>query len=166
MSNEQNWTATNNYDALNNYNALVAKLAGVRALHGEYYAAMGWCTECENAYPCPTVRIIDGDPEMSNELGREALTDAEWRAFQAIPERGYSHRAWVNFKIYERLAIAAITPNSLTLAEVRAYIERLRESVRPGCPEPDIGGGACGACRARWAMCDDMDAILDGKAGP
>ena len=47
---------------------------------------------------------------MSDELGRVALTDAEWRAFQAIPEQGYSHRAWVNFKIYERLAIAAITP--------------------------------------------------------
>jgi len=47
------------------------------------------------------------------------------------------------------------------LAEVRAYIERLRESVRPGCPEPYIDGGACGACRARWAMCDDLDAILN-----
>ena len=49
------------------------------------------------------------------------------------------------------------------LAEVRAYIERLRELTRPGCPDPRDDGSACGACRARWAVCDDLDAILDGE---
>ena len=50
------------------------------------------------------------------------------------------------------------------VAEVRAYIERLRELTRPGCPDPRDDGSACGACRARWAMCDDLDAILNGEA--
>ena len=34
------------------------------------------------------------------------LTDAEWREFQSIPEQGYSHRAWVDQKIAERLSAA------------------------------------------------------------
>ena len=55
------------------------------------------------------------------------------------------------------------TPDVDVLAEVRAYIERLRELVRPGCPDPRDDGSACGACRARWAVCDDLDAILEGK---
>ena len=57
------------------------------------------------------------------------------------------------------------TPDVGVLAEVRAYIERLRESVRPGCPDPKDDGSACGACRARWAVCDDLDALLDREAG-
>jgi len=36
----------------------------------------------------------------------QALTDAEWREFQSIPEQGYSHRHWVDCKIQERLAAA------------------------------------------------------------
>jgi hypothetical protein len=32
------------------------------------------------------------------------LTDAEWRQFQAIPEQGYSHRAWIDARIGERVA--------------------------------------------------------------
>ena len=35
-----------------------------------------------------------------------ALTDAEWREFQSIPDQGYSHRAWVDQKITERLSAA------------------------------------------------------------
>lgn len=35
------------------------------------------------------------------------LTDTEWREFQAIPDQGYSHRAWVDRKIAERAAAAA-----------------------------------------------------------
>lgn len=31
------------------------------------------------------------------------LTDVEWRDFQAIPDQGYSHRAWVDHKIDERV---------------------------------------------------------------
>ena len=34
------------------------------------------------------------------------LTDAEWREFQAIPDQGYSHRAWVDARITERVAAA------------------------------------------------------------
>lgn len=32
-----------------------------------------------------------------------AITDAEWREFQAIPEQGYSHRHWVDARIAERV---------------------------------------------------------------
>lgn len=32
-----------------------------------------------------------------------ALTNAEWREFQAIPEQGYSHRYWVDWKIQQRV---------------------------------------------------------------
>jgi hypothetical protein len=35
-----------------------------------------------------------------------ALTDAEWRAFQSIPEQGYSHRGWIDARIRERLDAA------------------------------------------------------------
>lgn len=31
------------------------------------------------------------------------LTDDEWRAFQAIPDQGYSHRGWVDRKIAQRV---------------------------------------------------------------
>jgi hypothetical protein len=34
------------------------------------------------------------------------LTDAEWKEFQAIPDQGYSHRAWVDGKIAERESAA------------------------------------------------------------
>lgn len=34
------------------------------------------------------------------------LTDAEWRAFQSIPDQGYSHRAWVDHRIAERIHAA------------------------------------------------------------
>ena len=36
----------------------------------------------------------------------QKLTDAEWQAFQAIPDQGYSHRAWVDARIAERVAVA------------------------------------------------------------
>jgi hypothetical protein len=31
------------------------------------------------------------------------LTDDEWRAFQKIPDQGYSHRAWIDARIRERM---------------------------------------------------------------
>lgn len=34
------------------------------------------------------------------------LTSEEWREFQAIPEQGYSHRAWVDHKIAQRVEAA------------------------------------------------------------
>lgn len=34
------------------------------------------------------------------------LTDAEWRAFQSIPDQGYSHRAWLDNLVRERMAQA------------------------------------------------------------
>ncbi|MGP4995537.1 hypothetical protein [Glutamicibacter ardleyensis] len=36
----------------------------------------------------------------------QKLTDAEWREFQMIPVQGYSHRAWVDALIAERVAAA------------------------------------------------------------
>lgn len=34
------------------------------------------------------------------------ITDAEWRAFQSIPDQGYSHRAWLDNLVRERMAQA------------------------------------------------------------
>ncbi|WP_404291593.1 hypothetical protein [Glutamicibacter arilaitensis] len=34
------------------------------------------------------------------------LTNAEWQEFHAIPDQGYSHRAWVDARIAERIAVA------------------------------------------------------------
>lgn len=34
------------------------------------------------------------------------LTDEEWREFQSIPDQGYSHRAWVDWKIADRVNFA------------------------------------------------------------
>lgn len=41
---------------------------------------------------------------MSEQSAVGAITDEEWRAFQAIPDQGYSHRAWVDARIAERLS--------------------------------------------------------------
>lgn len=34
------------------------------------------------------------------------LTNKQWREFQAIPEQGYSHRAWVDARITEAVSAA------------------------------------------------------------
>lgn len=47
---------------------------------------------------------LGGDVELDIE-DRLKLTDEEWRAFQKIPEQGYSHRAWVDARIKERVAL-------------------------------------------------------------
>ena len=39
-----------------------------------------------------------------------ALTDEEWREFQAIPDQGYSHRGWVDARIKQRLATSPADP--------------------------------------------------------
>ena len=31
------------------------------------------------------------------------ITDAEWKAYQQIPDQGYSHRGWLDHLIAERL---------------------------------------------------------------
>lgn len=43
------------------------------------------------------------------------LTSSEWRDFQSIPDQGYSHRAWVDHKIAQRV--------EARLAPLRALIE-------------------------------------------
>lgn len=48
---------------------------------------------------------LAGDPELGLK-DQLSLTDSEWRAFQSIPEQGYSHRAWVDARIRERVALA------------------------------------------------------------
>lgn len=48
----------------------------------------------------------DRDEAYYPEYGHE-LMDAEWRAFQAIPDQGFSHRAWIDAKIGQR--VQAIT---------------------------------------------------------
>ena len=49
----------------------------------------------------------------------QALTDAEWREFQSIPEQGYSHRHWVDYKIQGRVdAHAATMPDREAVADL------------------------------------------------
>jgi hypothetical protein len=48
---------------------------------------------------------LGGDEEIGLK-DQLALSDKEWRAFQNIPEQGYSHRAWVEARIRERVALA------------------------------------------------------------
>ncbi len=57
--------------------------------------------------------------EMLAAQGRSAepLSDGEWRAFQAIPEQGYSHRHWVDTKIAQRVAASA--PREPWLEKIR-----------------------------------------------
>lgn len=43
----------------------------------------------------------------------QKITDAEWQAFQAIPDQGYSHRSWVDARIAERVAVAQLVVNSV-----------------------------------------------------
>lgn len=43
----------------------------------------------------------------------QKLTDAEWQAFKAIPDQGYSHRSWVDARIAERVAVAQPVVNSV-----------------------------------------------------
>lgn len=42
----------------------------------------------------------------SDEARREywwRITDEEWREFQSIPDQGYSHRAWVDCRLQQRI---------------------------------------------------------------
>ncbi len=55
--------------------------------------------------PTPTIlKTPMSDP--STPTDHAALTDTEWRQFQQIPDQGYSHRAWINRKIQQRLTVA------------------------------------------------------------
>ncbi|WP_121866157.1 hypothetical protein [Glutamicibacter nicotianae] len=69
----------------------------------------------------------------------QKLTDTEWQEFQAIPDQGYSHRAWVDARLAERVAVAQPEVNSveelvttrtgLALAN-QAFKEGLRAGIR------------------------------------
>lgn len=48
----------------------------------------------------------EGDRVSERSESDYALTDAEWLAFQRLPEEGHSHRAWVDARIRERAARA------------------------------------------------------------
>lgn len=52
------------------------------------------------------IRVVNGGPNTQTTSDTEELTDAEWRAFQSIPDQGYSHRHWVNCAIKSRLDVA------------------------------------------------------------
>ena len=59
------------------------------------------------------------------------LTNAEWQAFQAIPDQGYSHRAWVDARIAERVAVAQPEVNSAVVAFINerpGYITALKNT--------------------------------------
>lgn len=50
---------------------------------------------------------------VSLPVARLELTNAEWQEFQAIPDQGYSHRAWVDARLAERVATAQPVVNSV-----------------------------------------------------
>lgn len=53
------------------------------------------------------------------------LTNAEWRAFQAIPDQGHSHRWWVNERIRERLAARDAGVKAAALEDAALLVESL-----------------------------------------
>lgn len=60
-----------------------------------------------------------------------ALTDAEWREFQSIPEQGFSHRAWIDAKIAARAEqatdLAGLLPVKRAPSWLASVIEHDRE---------------------------------------
>lgn len=48
------------------------------------------------------------DEAAGAEYTPQPLTNAEWREYQDIPEQGYSHRGWVDYKIAERVRAALL----------------------------------------------------------
>lgn len=59
----------------------------------------------------------------------QALTDAEWREFQSIPEQGYSHRHWVDYKIQGR-----VDAHAATMPDREALIDCIKQT---GKSDPD-----------------------------
>ena len=71
------------------------------------------------------------------------LTDEEWAEFQAIPDQGYSHRAWVDARIKEH--------------RIRALEEAADKLVwkppdRSPCEHPDLCCGSEASCEAMQKM--------------
>lgn len=63
-----------------------------------------------------------------------ALTDAEWRAFQALPDQGHSHRAWIDARIEEAEARAIAAFLSHMSADYRKHTaEAAREDMIVAC---------------------------------
>lgn len=61
----------------------------------------------------------------------QKLTDAEWQEFQAIPDQGYSHRAWVDARIAEHVTVAQPEVNSAVEAFINerpGYITTLKNT--------------------------------------
>ena len=61
-------------------------------------------------------RVLEGLADALESLSApsgDTLTDAEWREFQSIPEQGYSHRAWVDYKIAQRRRPSPVTREAL-----------------------------------------------------
>lgn len=58
----------------------------------------------------------------------QALTDAEWREFQSIPEQGYSHRHWVDYKIQGR-----VDAHAATMPDREAVLVAVSLVARDGC---------------------------------
>jgi hypothetical protein len=54
------------------------------------------------------------------------LTDEEWFAFQAIPDQGYSHRAWIEARIAERVAKVTAERDEALHAYETWHVEGLR----------------------------------------
>ena len=68
--------------------------------------------------------------------GETALTDEEWREFQAIPDQGYSQRGWVDARIKQRLAAS---PATIT-AEQREAMGRALARRMSSAPDLDAPG--------------------------
>lgn len=82
----------------------------------------------------------------------DELTDSEWREFQAIPDQGYSHRAWVDARIAERTTalLAEVERLNARLDKVRA----LADSMDREAPKPQPGGFIADAIRQALDGCD------------
>ncbi|QRQ79146.1 hypothetical protein [Glutamicibacter protophormiae] len=74
-----------------------------------------------------TTRVLEGYFAVAQPVAQK-LTDAEWQAFQAIPDQGYSHRAWVDARIAERVAVAQPEVNSVEELDQLPHETVIRDS--------------------------------------
>lgn len=80
---------------------------------------------------------------MSSDAEREfdhPLTDKEWREFQAIPEQGYSHRYWVNYRIQERIEWERSRP--VAESQVESAAAAIHRTLHPNADPAHAGTDA------------------------
>ncbi|RRJ85921.1 hypothetical protein EG850_11080 [Gulosibacter macacae] len=91
------------------------------------------------------------------------ITDEEWREFQEIPEQGFSHRAWVDCRLQQRIEWQA-NRDAVRIAELEAEIEGIkRRDAEVGEDEGWWVGGAWGDYGEAVVPLRILSYVIDGK---